>query len=189
MFLFEPSARIDTLRIFVKDRIQKPVRLKLIILIRTEGRNGWLRIFLFSTLLNRLYIFGLFDNSFSEAIVQRLSGFCSKLNVISYILVCFYFIRRQKPPYLMQIKNSILKTTEVLKTSVVWLYYDQSKSTIFPSSFHFAGTGVSIQSNGLPTGSILAADVKHFFINAFCSAPTASGCADINKGVPLWASN
>lgn len=75
MFLFEPSAKIDALRIFVKDRIQKPVRLKLIILIRTEDRNGWLRIFLFSTLLNRLYIFGLFDNSLSKLSYQDFPDF------------------------------------------------------------------------------------------------------------------
>lgn len=72
----------------------------------------------------------------------------------------------------MPIKNSffegspyriflILKTTEVFKTSVVCLYSDQSKSTTFPSSFHFAGTGVSIQSRGSPKGNVLATEAKY----------------------------
>lgn len=67
--------------------------------------------------------------------------------------------------------------------------HPQSKVLISPSSFHFAGCEVVSQSIGSPGGCCRAARVKESRIDCFCSLPRTSGWGEMNKGVPLPASN
>src|ERR1700759_1146337 len=65
----------------------------------------------------------------------------------------------------------------------------QLNLTTLLSSFHFEGNGFVNQSSGSAIGCSFDASAKHCLIKSFCSAPIASGCADINKGALLCASN
>src|SRR5258708_30841813 len=73
------------------------------------------------------------------------------------------------------------------ETSTSLYHHPQSKTLFSPFNFHSLGKGLVSQSNGSPAGSLRAAREKDSRTTCFCSAPIASGCAEMERGVKLTA--